>query len=55
MAEVLLVSKAMDVTGLFERESMNRICREHQRGIRDWQYPLWHMLMAESWLTTPKD
>jgi asparagine synthase (glutamine-hydrolysing) len=36
--------------GIFNRDSVIWMIREHAEGIRDWSYPLWALLMLELFL-----
>jgi asparagine synthase (glutamine-hydrolysing) len=45
----LLSEQSLSLTGLFDVAVIRRIFDEHQRGLRDWQYPLWTILMFQAW------
>ena len=45
----LLSTSSLSASGLFEARVIQRVFAEHQRGVRDWQYPLWTILMFQAW------
>ena len=49
-AEALLDPNKLRSEGYFDPGYVRAKWNEHQRGVRDWQYPLWGILMFESWL-----
>lgn len=49
-AEALLDEKRLREQGLFLPEVVRTRWREHLSGGRNWQYPLWTVLMAQAWL-----
>jgi asparagine synthase (glutamine-hydrolysing) len=48
-AEDLLNPRRMEQTGLLNAAPITRCWDEHLSGQRNWQYPLWDVLMLESW------
>lgn len=48
-ASDLLSTSSLSASGLFEVGVIQRALAEHQRGARDWQYPLWTILMFQAW------
>lgn len=48
-AEDLLSEQALRADGLFEPAPIRRRWQEHQSGHRNWQYPLWNILMFQEW------
>jgi asparagine synthase (glutamine-hydrolysing) len=51
-AEALLAPERIAREGFFNSEEINRKWSEHQSGRRNWQYPLWTILMFQLWLET---
>jgi asparagine synthase (glutamine-hydrolysing) len=49
-AEALLDEHKLTQQGLFNVKQVRKYWREHQSGARNWQYPLWNLLMFQSWL-----
>lgn len=45
----LLAPKQLRDQGFFDPGPVARAWEEHQRGVRDWQYHLWDVLMFQSW------
>jgi asparagine synthase (glutamine-hydrolysing) len=45
----LLSDGSLAKSGLFNVAEIRRVFTEHQTGIRDWQYPLWTILMFQAW------
>jgi asparagine synthase (glutamine-hydrolysing) len=48
-AESLLAPTRLAADGLVRVEPVRRAWREHLEGSRDWQYPLWTVLMLQAW------
>lgn len=48
-AEDLLSERALKDDGLFEPTPIRQRWREHLSGHRNWQYPLWNILMFQEW------
>jgi asparagine synthase (glutamine-hydrolysing) len=48
-AETLLAEKRLREAGLFDTACVRRHWAEHLSGQRNWQYPLWDVLMFEAW------
>jgi asparagine synthase (glutamine-hydrolysing) len=48
-AENLLDPKRLAEGGLFRPEPIRKVWSEHLAGTRNWQYPLWTVLMFEAW------
>jgi asparagine synthase (glutamine-hydrolysing) len=48
-AAELLSDSSLAKSGLFHVAEIRRAFLEHQKGIRDWQYPLWTILMFQAW------
>ena len=48
-AENLLDPKRLAESGLFHPEPIRKVWAEHLSGTRNWQYPLWTVLMFEAW------
>lgn len=49
-AEALLDEHRLTQQGLFNVVMVRKYWREHLTGKRNWQYPLWNLLMFQSWL-----
>jgi asparagine synthase (glutamine-hydrolysing) len=48
-AESLLASSRLASYGFVRTEPVRRAWQEHLNGIRNWQYPLWTVLMLQAW------
>jgi asparagine synthase (glutamine-hydrolysing) len=48
-AEELLEPRRLAADGLLRPEPIARVWREHLSGARNWQYPLWTVLMLQAW------
>ena len=48
-ADDLLNEKRLHAEGFFNPQRIQRMWNEHQKGTRDWQYPLWTILMFQQW------
>ncbi len=48
-AETLLAEKRLAAEGVFNPAPIREKWREHLSGARNWQYPLWTVLMFQSW------
>jgi asparagine synthase (glutamine-hydrolysing) len=48
-AESLLAPSRLTAGGLLRPEPVRQAWREHLAGTRNWQYPLWTVLMLEAW------
>jgi asparagine synthase (glutamine-hydrolysing) len=48
-AEHLLDERQIAAEGIFDPAPIRERWREHLSGTRDWQYPLWAVLMFQSW------
>lgn len=48
-AESLLAEKRLREGGLFDPKPIRRAWTEHRGGQRNWQYPLWDVLIFEAW------
>jgi asparagine synthase (glutamine-hydrolysing) len=48
-AESLLAPSRLAAGGLLRPEPVQQAWREHLAGTRNWQYPLWTVLMLEAW------
>jgi asparagine synthase (glutamine-hydrolysing) len=48
-AETLLAPKRLAADGLVRVEPVRRAWSEHLAGTRNWQYPLWTVLMLNAW------
>ncbi len=51
-AESLLLSPRLASDGLLNPRAVREIWQQHVSGARDQQYPLWNLLMLQSWLET---
>lgn len=49
-AEALLDEHKLSQQGLFNVATVKKYWHEHLSGGRNWQYPLWNLLMFQSWL-----
>jgi asparagine synthase (glutamine-hydrolysing) len=49
-AESLLSEEALSASGLLNPAPIRRKWLEHQSGARNWQHPLWVILMLQAWL-----
>jgi len=47
--EDLLSVKRLENGGLLRPEPIRKMWDEHRAGVRNWQYPLWTVLMFEAW------
>lgn len=47
----LLSGERLRRDGYFRPEEIEKRWDEHQRGVRNWQFPLWDILMFEAWLS----
>jgi asparagine synthase (glutamine-hydrolysing) len=48
-AESLLAPSRLAAYGFVRVEPVRRVWQEHLTGIRNWQYPLWTVLMLQAW------
>jgi asparagine synthase (glutamine-hydrolysing) len=48
-AETLLAAHRLKTDGLVRAEPVRRAWQQHIKGIRNWQHPLWTVLMLQSW------
>ncbi len=48
-AEALLDARRLDEEGFFHAGEIRKRWSEHQSGARNWQTPLWNMLMFQAW------
>jgi asparagine synthase (glutamine-hydrolysing) len=48
-AETLLDEKRLAADGIFQASPIHQKWREHLAGTRNWQYPLWTVLMFQAW------
>ena len=53
-AEALLDETRLRREGVFKPEPIRQKWHEHLSGWRDWQYPLWDVLMFQAWLETAR-
>lgn len=49
-AETLLERRRLDNEGFFVADPIRQKWKEHLSGVRNWQYPLWDVLMFQAWL-----
>ena len=49
-ANDFLSEEALNAHGLFYSEPIRLAWKEHLSGARNWQYPLWNILMFQSWI-----
>jgi len=52
MAQDLLLSPRAMERGYFRKEVVQRLLDEHIKGVRQWHYQLWNLLMLELWHRT---
>ena len=50
-AESLLAPSRLAAHGFVRVEPVRRAWHEHLSGIRNWQYPLWTVLMLQAWMS----
>ncbi len=48
-AEALLEPGRLQREGVFDARLVSQTWREHQTGARNWQHPLWNVLMFQAW------
>lgn len=48
-AEALLAPRALEADGLLNAGPVRAAWHEHLSGVRNWQYPLWTVLMFQAW------
>jgi asparagine synthase (glutamine-hydrolysing) len=48
-AETLLAPKRLAADGLLRVEPVRHAWAQHLAGTRNWQYPLWTLLMLQAW------
>ncbi|MDY6949197.1 MAG: asparagine synthase (glutamine-hydrolyzing) [Pseudomonadota bacterium] len=48
--ESLLSAQRLAAEGYFDVHQVRRKWEEHQSGVRNWQYPLWDVLMFQAWM-----
>jgi len=48
-AEELLSPRLLERDGLLNRDLIHRRWAEHLSGVRNWQYPIWNVLMFQAW------
>jgi len=53
-AEALLDTARLQREGFFRPQPIRHKWLEHLSGERNWQYPLWDVLMFQAWLETAK-
>lgn len=53
-AAALLDPRRLETEGFFHPEPIRQRWEEHLSGRRDWQYPLWDVLMFQAWLEQQK-
>jgi asparagine synthase (glutamine-hydrolysing) len=49
-AEDLLSESTIDAAGLLDARAVRHLWQEHLSGVRNWQHPLWSVLILHSWL-----
>jgi asparagine synthase (glutamine-hydrolysing) len=49
LAHELLLSRRSIERGLFRPRAVRRLLDEHERGVREWQFHLWNLLVLELW------
>ena len=52
MVHDVVLGQTLRRRGYFNAAFLERIVREHEQRIRNWQYPLWNLLMFELWHQT---
>ena len=53
-AEELLKKKKLEDNQYFDSELIRNIWNEHLTEKRNWQYPIWNILMLQSWIEKQK-